>query len=91
MLGPSPPPTPPPTLCQAPTCIACKRWLSVSIVYRFAHSHLRPPLLPPLAPRSVIFVDEIDSFLSKRGQSSNEHEALRKMKNEFMTVSRGTA
>jgi SpoVK/Ycf46/Vps4 family AAA+-type ATPase len=34
---------------------------------------------------SVIFVDEIDSFLSKRGQSSNEHEALRKMKNEFMT------
>jgi len=35
---------------------------------------------------SVIFVDEIDSFLSKRGQSSTEHEALRKMKNEFMTV-----
>ena len=34
----------------------------------------------------MIFVDEIDSFLSKRGQSSNEHEALRKMKNEFMTV-----
>ncbi|EFN52488.1 hypothetical protein CHLNCDRAFT_32508, partial [Chlorella variabilis] len=34
---------------------------------------------------SVIFVDEIDSFLSKRGQSNSEHEALRKMKNEFMT------
>lgn len=39
---------------------------------------------------SVIFVDEIDSFLSKRGQSNNEHEALRKMKNEFVTVRPGT-
>ena len=33
---------------------------------------------------SVVFVDEIDSFLSKRGDRSTEHEALRKMKNEFM-------
>ena len=29
--------------------------------------------------------DEIDSFLSKRGDRQNEHEALRKMKNEFMS------
>ncbi|XP_041993023.1 uncharacterized protein LOC121743737 isoform X1 [Salvia splendens] len=32
---------------------------------------------------SVIFVDEVDSMLRKR-ESQGEHEAMRKMKNEFM-------
>ncbi|ONK78664.1 uncharacterized protein A4U43_C02F21160 [Asparagus officinalis] len=32
---------------------------------------------------SVIFIDEVDSMLSRR-RNSGEHEAMRKMKNEFM-------
>jgi len=32
---------------------------------------------------SVIFVDEVDSMLGRR-ESPGEHEAMRKMKNEFM-------
>ncbi|KAL5718161.1 hypothetical protein ACHQM5_011096 [Ranunculus cassubicifolius] len=39
-------------------------------------------LASKIAP-SVIFVDEVDSMLGQRG-SSGEHEAMRKMKNEFM-------
>ncbi|KAJ3431496.1 aaa-type atpase family protein-related [Anaeramoeba flamelloides] len=35
-----------------------------------------------LAP-SIIFIDEVDSFLNKR-QTSHEHEASRKIKNTFM-------
>ena len=34
-------------------------------------------------PPSVIFVDEVDSMLGRR-ESPREHEAMRKMKNEFM-------
>jgi SpoVK/Ycf46/Vps4 family AAA+-type ATPase len=55
------------------------KWLGegerlVRAVFSLAHK---------LAP-CVIFVDEIDSFLGKRGGHSNEHEALRKMKTEFL-------
>ena len=55
------------------------KWLGegerlVRAVFSLAHK---------LAP-SVIFVDEIDSFLAKRGGHSHEHEALRKMKTEFL-------
>jgi len=55
------------------------KWLGegerlVRAVFSLAHK---------LAP-SVIFIDEIDSFLAKRGGHSNEHEALRKMKTEFL-------
>ncbi|KAK9104166.1 hypothetical protein Scep_021010 [Stephania cephalantha] len=39
-------------------------------------------LASKIAP-SVIFVDEVDSMLSRR-ENSGEHEAMRKMKNEFM-------
>jgi SpoVK/Ycf46/Vps4 family AAA+-type ATPase len=35
-----------------------------------------------IAP-TVIFIDEVDSLLGKRGQF-NEHETMRKVKNEFM-------
>lgn len=34
----------------------------------------------------VVFIDEVDSFLGQRGKSSYEHEAMRKMKNEFMSL-----
>jgi len=37
-----------------------------------------------IAP-SVIFIDEVDSMLGKRGEKRSEHEATRKMKNEFMS------
>ena len=55
------------------------KWLGegerlVRAVFSLAHK---------LAP-SVIFIDEIDSFLSRRGGQSHEHEALRKMKTEFL-------
>lgn len=50
--------------CTRPSPILCRALFSL------AHK---------LSP-AVIFIDEIDSFLSKRGQSNNEHEALRKMK-----------
>lgn len=55
------------------------KWLGegerlVRAVFSLAHK---------LAP-SVIFIDEIDSFLAKRGGHSHEHEALRKMKTEFL-------
>ncbi|KAE9601389.1 putative adenosinetriphosphatase [Lupinus albus] len=39
-------------------------------------------LASKIAP-SVIFVDEVDSMLGQR-ENSGEHEAMRKMKNEFM-------
>ncbi|KAF9622049.1 hypothetical protein IFM89_029333 [Coptis chinensis] len=39
-------------------------------------------LASKIAP-SVIFVDEVDSMLGRR-EKSGEHEAMRKMKNEFM-------
>ncbi|XP_076889037.1 uncharacterized protein LOC143539671 [Bidens hawaiensis] len=39
-------------------------------------------LASKIAP-SVVFVDEVDSMLGRR-ENSNEHEATRKMKNEFM-------
>jgi len=35
------------------------------------------------ASPSIIFIDEVDSMLASR-ESSGEHEAMRKMKNEFM-------
>lgn len=38
-----------------------------------------------IAP-SVIFIDEVDSMLGKRGEKRTEHEATRKMKNEFMSA-----
>ena len=55
------------------------KWLGegerlVRAVFSLAHK---------LAP-SVIFIDEIDSFLARRGGHSHEHEALRKMKTEFL-------
>src|SRR5690606_21779680 len=40
-------------------------------------------LASKLSP-SIIFIDEVDSFLGKRDKT-NEHEAMRKIKNEFMT------
>ncbi|KAJ6235365.1 aaa-type atpase family protein-related [Anaeramoeba flamelloides] len=40
-------------------------------------------LATKLAP-SIIFIDEVDSFLNRR-QTSHEHEASRKIKNTFMT------
>ncbi|KAG2621283.1 hypothetical protein PVAP13_3NG249700 [Panicum virgatum] len=39
-------------------------------------------LVSKISP-AVIFVDEVDSMLAKRG-SQGEHEAMRKIKNEFM-------
>ena len=41
-------------------------------------------LASKIAP-TVIFIDEMDSMLSKRASSSSEHEAMRKIKNEFMS------
>ena len=41
-------------------------------------------LATKIAP-TVIFVDEIDSLLSRRGDSVREHETSRKIKNEFMS------
>lgn len=41
-------------------------------------------LASKLAP-CIIFIDEVDCILGKR-DSSNEHEAMRKIKNEFMTM-----
>ena len=41
-------------------------------------------LAAKIAP-CIVFIDEVDSMLSRRTQSSNEHEATRKLKNEFMS------
>ena len=41
-----------------------------------------------LAP-SIIFIDEIDSILSKRGDSSSGKDHLLRMKNEFLTEFEG--
>ncbi len=35
---------------------------------------------------SVIFIDEVDSILGKRGSNNNEHEAMRKIKNTIMSM-----
>ncbi len=41
-------------------------------------------LASKIAP-CVVFIDEVDSMLGKRDRGSGEHEAMRKIKNEFMT------
>eukprot|EP00850_Spirogloea_muscicola_P019036 SM000182S03926 [mRNA] locus=s182:30878:38394:- [translate_table: standard] len=41
-------------------------------------------LASKIAP-SVIFIDEVDSMLARRGKD-NEHSAMRKIKNEFMSA-----
>ncbi|GJN34836.1 hypothetical protein PR202_gb23535 [Eleusine coracana subsp. coracana] len=54
------------------------KWLGEGEKYVKAIFSLASKLSP-----AVIFIDEVDSLLGKRG-SSGEHEAMRKMKNEFM-------
>ncbi|GJM95487.1 hypothetical protein PR202_ga12227 [Eleusine coracana subsp. coracana] len=54
------------------------KWLGEGEKYVKAIFSLASKLSP-----AVIFIDEVDSLLGKR-ESSGEHEAMRKMKNEFM-------
>ncbi|TVU49895.1 hypothetical protein EJB05_01235, partial [Eragrostis curvula] len=54
------------------------KWLGEGEKYVKAIFSLASKLSP-----AVIFVDEVDSLLGRR-ESSGEHEAMRKMKNEFM-------
>lgn len=66
-------------LAIQPSSIASK-WMGDSVKYVRAAFSLAKRLAP-----SVIFLDEADALLGRR-DSNSEHEALREIRNEFMTL-----
>ncbi|KAJ9464153.1 putative uncharacterized protein LOC103934149 isoform X3 [Diplonema papillatum] len=65
-------------LCITASSVTSK-WIGEGEKYASAVFTLAAKLAP-----SIVFVDEIDSLLGKRGER-HEHESSRKIKNEFMT------